>query len=255
MDFATTVLAGGLRSRAESLDVLANNLANTNTAAFKADMQQFQVYVPDWVAADPVLYEGWAKAPDLGKSKINFVQGSLERTDAPLDLAIEGEGFFTLEGGAAQSEAKYLTRAGSFQIGQDGQIRNADGLKLKLLPVDGGPLPPNFRLDPNQPIKFRQDGVILQDNQERARVSIAGVDAPEDLLREGKSYFAYDTKAVAERQRGFTLHQGMLERSNFDPMAGAVQLVNITRQFEMLQKALQLHGEMGRRVSEEIGKV
>lgn len=252
MDFATTVIAGGLRSRSETLDVLANNLANANTAAYKADTEQFQVFVPEWIAPGTAEYEAWAKSPDLAKSHINFTQGSLEKTDAPLDLAIEGEGFFTLE---KPGGAEYLSRAGSFQLGNDGQIRNREGFKLKLLGLDGKPVEPRFRLDPDQPVKIRRDGVVVQGGVDRARVSIVETDSVQSLERQGKSYFAFNPQQVRERAGGYTLHQGMLERSNFDPMAGSVQLIHISRQFEMLQKALQLHGEMGRRVTEEIGKV
>ncbi len=255
MDFTSTVLAGGLRSRAENLDILAHNVSNANATAFKAEREQYQVFVPEWVAPASAEYEAWAKSPELRKSHVNFTQGSLDRTDAPLDLALEGAGFFVVEAGPNAASARFLTRDGSFQLGTDGQIRNREGLKLKLVRLDGGPLDPAFRLDPQQPIKFRRDGVLLQNNTELARVDIVRALEPQALAREGNSYFAWDAANASPQRAGFTLHQGMLERSNYDPLAGSVQLVNISRQFEMLQKALQLHSEMGKRVSEEIGKV
>jgi flagellar basal body rod protein FlgG len=251
MDFVTTVIAGGLRARAESLDLAANNIANANTSAYKADREQYQVFVPEWVTPGSSEYEAWAKAPDLGKSHVNFTQGSLDRSGGPLDLAIEGNGFFTVE----KDSGKFLTRAGSFQLENDGQIRNRDGFKLKLLRLDGGPIDPAFRLDPQQPVTVRKDGVVVQNGVELARVSISEALDTQALNREGNSYFSFETGNVRDKRNGFTLHQGMLERSNYDPISGSVQLINISRQFEMLQKALQLHSDMGRRVGEEIGKV
>jgi flagellar basal body rod protein FlgG len=251
MDFVTTVIAGGLRSRAESLDLAANNIANANTSAYKADREQYQVFVPEWVTPGSSEYEAWAKAPDLGKSHVNFTQGSLDRSGGPLDLALEGNGFFTVE----KDSGKFLTRAGSFQLENDGQIRNRDGFKLKLLRLDGGPIDPAFRLDPQQPVNVRKDGVVIQNGVELARVSISEALDTQGLNREGNSYFSFETSNIRDKRNGFTLHQGMLERSNYDPISGSVQLINISRQFEMLQKALQLHSDMGRRVGEEIGKV
>jgi len=251
VDFVTTVIAGGLRSRAESLDLAANNIANANAAAYKADREQYRLFVPDWVEPGSGDYEAWAKSPDLGKSHINFTQGSLDRSGGALDLAIEGSGFFTVE----KSEASFLTRAGSFQVETDGQIRNRDGFKLKLLRLDGKPIDPQFRLDPNVPITVRRDGVVVQNDTELARVAVSDALNMQALVREGSSYFSFEKQNVQDKRSGFTLHQGMLERSNYDPIAGSVQLINISRQFEMLQKALQLHLEMGRRVGEEIGKV
>jgi flagellar basal body rod protein FlgG len=255
MDFTSTVLAGGLRSRAENLDILAHNVANANATAFKAEREQYQMFVPDWVAPGSAEYDAWAKSPELRKSHVNFTQGSLDRTDGPLDLAIEGNGFFVVEAGPDAANARFLTRDGAFQLGQDGQIRNREGLKLKLVRIDGGPLDAAFRLDPNQPVSVRRDGIVSQNGTELARVQVTHALEPQALARDGNSYFAWDSKNSAPQVSGFALHQGMLERSNYDPLAGSVQLVNISRQFEMLQKALQLHSEMGRRVSEEIGKV
>jgi flagellar basal-body rod protein FlgF len=251
MDFITTVIAGGLRSRAESLDLAANNIANANTSAYKADREQYQVFVPEWVTPGTQEYDSWAKSPELGKSHVNFTQGSLDRTGGPLDLALEGSGFFTVE----KDGARFLTRTGSFQLESDGQIRNRDAFKLKLLRLDGGPIDPAFRLDPQQPVTVKRDGVVSQNGVDLARVSISEALDTQALTREDNSYFAFDTANVRDKRNGFTLQQGMLERSNYDPVSGSVQLINISRQFEMLQRALQLHSEMGRRVGEEIGKV
>ncbi len=251
VDFVTTVIAGGMRARAESLDVAAHNIANASTGAYKAEREQYRLFAPEFVEPGSPEYDAWAKAPELNKSYINFAQGSLDRTDGPLDLALEGSGFFAVEG----PDGKFLTRAGGFHLAPDGQIRNRDGFKLKLLRLDGGPIDPNFRLDPEQPVKATREGVLTQRGVALARVEVNEAPDPQALERRGESYFSFEANQVQRKAAGYTVHQGMLERSNFDPVSGSVQLIHISRQFEMLQKALQLHSEMGRRVGEEIGKV
>ncbi|MCX6612015.1 MAG: flagellar hook-basal body complex protein [Acidobacteria bacterium] len=178
MDTTTSILASGLRARAESLDIVANNLANTGTPAFKSELERYALYGSDEAAAANGGLEFTGLSPDLRKSWINFSQGLLEPTARPLDVALEGNAYFVTE----SPDGNLLTRNGSFQIGTD------ETNKLK-------------------------------------------------------------------RAAGVEVHQGWLEKSNIDPTTGSIQMVKISRQFEMLQKALQLHGEMGKRSTEEVGRV
>jgi len=251
MDLTTSIIASGLRARAESLDIVANNLANSGTPAFKSELERYTLYGSEEALSANGGPDFTGLSPDLRKSWINFNQGVLESTARPLDIAIEGNAYFVTE----SPDGNLLTRNGSFQIGTDGQLRTREGFKVKLTLPDGQPLPPTFRLDPNKAPNIDRQGVLTQDNVPLARIDLVEPTERDQLNKSGNSYFALSDTAKLKKATGIELHQGSLERSNADPTTGSIQLVKISRQFEMLQKALQLHGEMGKRSTEEVGRV
>lgn len=251
MDSTTSILASGMRSRAETLDIVANNLANTGTPAFKSELERYALYSSEEAIAANGGPEFTGLAPDLRKSWINFNQGILEPTDRPLDIALQGDAYFVTE----SPDGNLLTRNGSFQLGIDGQLRTREGFKVKLTLPDGQPLPPVFRFDPNKPLQVDRQGVLRQDNIPMAKLDLNLPPSKDELTKSGNSYFALSDTATLKRAAGVEVHQGWLEKSNADPTTGSIQLVKISRQFEMLQKALQLHGEMGKRATEEVGRV
>ncbi len=250
MDNTASILTSGLRARAEMLDLLANNLANSNAVAFKAEMERYSLYSSEAAVAANGGAEFSAQMPDLQKSWISFSQGQLEQTSRRLDFALEGPGFFATE----SPSGNLLTRDGSFQLGADGQIRTREGFKVKLTLPDGTALPPNFRLDPQLEVDINRQGIVRQGNQPLARLDLYNVEDAQQLQRAGASYFALSDPRQLRPATGIQIHQGWLEKSNADPVSNSVQLVKITRQFEMLQKALQLQGEMGKRSTEEVGR-
>ncbi len=251
MDTTTSILASGLRARAESLDIVANNLANTGTPAFKSELERYSLYGSEEAAAANGGLEFTGLAPDLRKSWINFSQGLLEPTARPLDVALEGNAYFVTE----SPDGNLLTRNGSFQIGTDGQLRTREGFKVKLTLPDGQPIPPTFRFDPARGIDIDRQGVVRQNNIALARIDLVEPSERDQLTKSGNSYFALSETNKLKRAAGVEVHQGWLEKSNIDPTTGSIQMVKISRQFEMLQKALQLHGEMGKRSTEEVGRV
>jgi len=255
MDSITSILASGLRSRAESLDIAANNLANSGTTAFKSELERYTLYgAPEAVDGNQGR-DFTSLSPDLRQSWINFSQGQLEHTERPLDLGLEGNAYFVTEMADGSPNGNLLTRNGSFQIGTDGLLKTKEGFKLKLTLPDGNPLPPRFRLDPNKPLDINALGVLHQDNVAMARIELMEPADATKLTKSGDSYFALNDSASLKRAAGTEVHQGWLEKSNADPVSGGIQLVKISRQFEMLQKALQLHAEMGKRSIDEVGRV
>ena len=251
MDNITSIIASGLRSRAESLDIVANNLANSGTPAFKSEMEHYALYGSDEALGANGGPDFTGLSPDLRKSWINFNQGQLEPTSRPLDVALDGNAYFVTE----SPDGNLLTRNGSFQIGTDGQLRTREGFKVKLTLPDGQPIPPTFRLDPNRQLEIDRQGVLRQDNVASARLDLVAPANRDELSKRGDSYFALNDASTLKRAGEAEVHQGWLEKSNADPTTGSIQLVKISRQFEMLQKALQLHGEVGKRSSEEVGRV
>lgn len=247
MDPLSSTAAAGLRARLEALDLLANNLANSSTPGFKADREVYALYLgPDPVEAGETGFGlPQVLAPTLERHHTDPRQGVLIETGNPAELALSGEGYFVLEA----PDGVRLTRAGRLQVDKDGRLVSPEGFEF----VSDGSRP--IRADPGQPVEVDQDGVVHQNGAPLGRLKIVEADLAAARKREG-IYFQLDRASLpglpAARAR---VHQGKAEASNVSVPETAVRLVAILRQFEALQKAIQLGGEMGRRAVEEVARV
>jgi flagellar basal-body rod protein FlgF len=243
MDPLTISAASGLRARMDSLDMLANNLANDSAGGYKVDREFYSLYVaPEAAGSTPDA----DTLPVIEKPWTDFSQGELRSTGNPLDVALSGKGFFTV---ASPGGALY-TRNGSFQVSASGQMMGAEGYLLQK--VGGGSL----TVDPARPVAIAPDGTVSQDGTDVGQLAIAGFSDPSVLAKQGHSYFQLaDTSAAPAAATGFELRQGMVENSNASGAEGAARLVNVMRQFEMLKKAASLGDEMNRQAVEQVAKI
>jgi flagellar basal-body rod protein FlgF len=247
MDAIGIAAASGLRSRMESLEILANNLANAATSGFKADRERYTTY---WAAESTSALDagrgGAGVSPVVERNWIDFTQGALTRTGVPTHLAVTGPGFLTVKRG---DETLY-SRNGELQISARGTLVNGEG--LDVLGTDGKALSINAA----QPLEIRADGSLWQAGAQTGQLNLAEFTDPQGLQKVGHNYFRWPG-AADQIQAGSTTRviQGSLETANTGPAEGAVRMVNVLRQFESLQKALQLGSEMNRRLVEEVAKV
>src|SRR5262245_57968224 len=169
MDSLLISAASGMKARMESLDMLANNIANTGTAGFKADREFYNLYQQDL----PVIESKWT----------DFSQGSVVPTGDPLDLALSGKGFFALN---APRGTEY-SRDGNFTISRANQLATPDGHTLRNTRDQGRPI----QVDPAQSITIDKKGVVSQGGQEIGQIEIAQVPAAAGALAKlGNSYFS-----------------------------------------------------------------
>src|SRR5579884_3431001 len=169
MDPLLITAASGMKARMESLDMLANNIANSATAGFKSDREFYGLYQQEL----PVIEKQWT----------DFSQGTLVPTGNPLDLGLSGPGFFALNSPAGTVYA----RNGQFQIGKSNQLQTAEGYTLRNFRDNGNPI----EVDPAQAIDIDKDGVVRQGAQEIEQIEISSVSDPSQLLSKlGNSYFA-----------------------------------------------------------------
>jgi len=244
MDALTISAASGMRARMESLELLANNIANQSTAGYKTDREFYNLYVsPE--ASQPGGRQPTA-LPVIERQWTDFSQGTLTTTGNPLDVAISGEGFFAVAG----ADSIFYTRNGSFRISPSGALETADGLAV----LDSGSSP--IRLDPTLPVQISETGVVLQDDIVVAELGVVSIENPELLAKHSGVYFRLtDAQITPQRATGFEVHQGKLESANFSPAEAAVRLVDVLRQFEILGRAVELAGEMNRSASEDVARV
>ncbi|HWR49649.1 MAG TPA: flagellar hook basal-body protein [Bryobacteraceae bacterium] len=234
MDPLLISAASGLRSRMEALELVANNLANAGTAGFKSDREFYGLYsAPESDSAVlPVIERRWT----------DFSQGTLTPTGNTTDLALASSGFFTVRG----PQGPLHTRNGNFRIAGS-MLASAEG--YPALGTDGKPI----MLDPARPFEVGLDGAVKQDSLDAGRIAVVEFAEPQALEKMGRSY--YRASEAARPAADVEVHQGKLESANVGVPESAVRMVGILRQFEMLQKAVALGSEMGRRSVEEVAKV
>jgi len=233
MDPLLISAASGMKSRMESLDMLANNIANTGTAGFKADREFYGLYRQQL----PVIENQWT----------DFSQGTLTATGNPLNLALSGSGFFALNSPAGV----VYTRNGNFQISKSNELATPDGYTLRNTLDNGKPI----KVDPSQLVEINKDGTVRQNGQDLGRIEVDSLDAAA-ISKLGSTYFAMtDPKAAVVTAPAAEVLQGQIEQSNVPVAESAVKLVGVMRQFEMLQKAMNLGSEMSKSAIEQVAKV
>ncbi len=235
MDPLLISAASGMKARMESLDMLANNMANSGTIGFKTDKEFYSLYQQEL----PVIQKQWT----------DFSQGTLTPTGNPLDLGLSGNGFFALN----SPNGTIYTRGGQFQVSKSNQLQTADGYTLRDVLNNGQPI----TVDPTQPIDIAKDGTVQQNGQTLGQIEIGGIDNPAQALSKlGNSYFIFSTQpAKLTPDPATEIHQGTLEQSNVPVADAAVRLVSIMRQFKMLQKAMTMGEDMNKQAIEQVARV
>jgi flagellar basal-body rod protein FlgF len=242
MDPLTALAASGMRARMESLDLLANNVANASTGGYKADREFYSLYVaPEAGGDDPA-----STMPVIEKQWTDFSQGLVQPTGNSLDVALSGSGFFAVQ----SARGTLYTRNGNFQLAPDGTLVTTDGYAVRG--VGGATL----TLNGSRPIEISSDGTVTQDGAVIGQLEIADFTSAGALGKQGNNYFRVTDPALQPSPAtGAAVRQGSLEASNSGAAESAVRLVGILRQFEMLQKAITLGYDMSKQAVEQVAKV
>jgi flagellar basal-body rod protein FlgF len=241
MDSIAAMAASGMRSRMESLDLLANNIANASTGGYKADREFYSLYA----AADADADNG-TTMPVIEKQYTDLSQGMLQPTGNSLDVALSGAGFFAVQGPGGP----LYTRNGNFRLASDGKLISAEGYPVR---GTGGAA---ITLPGTQPIEISGDGTVMQGGKAIGQLQIADFTSGAGLAKQGNNYFrAADPAGQVAIPQGTSVEQGKLEASNSGTAESAVRLISIMRQFEMLQKAAALGTDMDKQAIEQVARV
>lgn len=227
----------------EALELLANNLANASSSGFKADRESYSTYFsPEALEGPEGTYPTFS--PLVERNWTDFSQGPSLFTGRDLDFAMIGPGFFVVE----TPFGLRCTRAGHFRLSPTGVLEDMLGNPVRG--KDGKAI----RLNPALEFSVDAAGVFRQQGQVVAQFEVIDFAERSHLQKSGQAYFRYETHQ-AFRLPSPRVEQRSLEGANFQAAEGAVRLVGILRQFEGLQKALTLAGEMNRRALEEVARV
>jgi flagellar basal-body rod protein FlgG len=243
---ALYISATGLRSQQEQIDVISNNVANMQTPGFKRSRVNFAeiaaLGAPGENAAAGLADHGGGTR--ILSTSTMFGAGDLRPTGNPLDLAIEGEGFFELENAAGE---RVYTRAGQFRVDDEGYVVSVNGMRL----AQGLQGPPDA-LD----VRIGRDGEItarLGDDPERSvvgQIELATFAAPDALEAAGQNVFAL-TEGSGEPSIGRPgesgyghLQQGYLEMANVDLVDEMTNLVMAQRAYQLNARVLQASDQL-----------
>jgi flagellar basal-body rod protein FlgF len=245
MDNLGIAAASGLQSRMTSLDMLANNLANSNTAGFKSDREFYGTYASD-DAQNGVDGGSGASLPVIQKQWTDFSPGTIESTGNPLDVAIAGKGFFVVSG----PKGPLYTRAGHFKVMPSGELANDNGYAVRS--PSGG----NIMIPAGKTINITKEGQVQADGASIGQIDVVDFKSTEPLQKAGSTCFENpDPKNQATQVTNPDIQQGKLEGSNVPVAYAAMRLVSIMRQFEMLQKAVGVSSEMDTKSISDVARV
>ncbi len=244
MDQISAIAASGMRARMESLDMLANNIANASTSGYKGDGEFYTLFTSEAAASDDPSQPA-TTLPMIQRPWTDFSQGLLEPTNNPLDFGISGKGFFAVQG----PSGPLYTRNGSFQVAANGTLVTSDG--YPLLDTNDQPL----KAKPSQPVELTLDGNIRQQGQPIGTLKLVDFKDSSALTKLGNNYFKNTGDTAPINTVGVQVHQGRIEASNVSASQAAVRLVSVLRQFEMMQKAVTISGDMSHKAIEEVARV
>lgn len=245
MDSGYYAAMTGLVARTQALDTAAANLANAQTAGYRAEREYFRSVLLGPDGADSQLGRTVNDYGLLGGDRLSMAQGALQSTGNPFDLAIEGEGFFQIQ---AANGVRY-TRDGSFHRAHNGQLVTAAGEPMLSAAGKAIVIPPGE-------VSIGADGTFSVAGGTVASLGIVTFPAGTNLTPEGANRYAAPAAAVPSTTMTATIHQGALESANQDTVQGSLDLIVMQRQAEMMQKALSVfHGEFNKIATEDLPRV
>lgn len=227
-----------------SMDIAANNIANMETSGFKAEQLLLEDTAPREAktadGADDISYvQDWGVMRD-------FRDGAMTPTGRPLDLAIEGEGFFTVQG----ETGPLYTRDGRFVTDSAGQLSTADGKAV----LDEGGSPIFLDVYGSEPVITKQ-GAVTVDGVEIGRVGVARFDDLSVLEKVGEGRFRAPDGTFPNGTAIPAVRQGFVEESNVNSILELTNLMQISRTYQSVSKMIEDASELHRQAIRRLGDV
>jgi flagellar basal-body rod protein FlgF/flagellar basal-body rod protein FlgG len=245
MDSGYYAAMTGLVARTQALDIAATNLANAQTPGYRAEQEFFRSVLLGPEARDSQLGQTVNNYGLLGGDLLNMNQGELQVTGNPLDLAIEGQGFFMVQ---SPNGPRY-TRDGSFHRTPAGRLVTSSGELVLSANKQFIPVPPGE-------VTVGVDGVLSVDGGAVATIGIFTFPAGTQLSAEGANHYLPPVAVAPVAAKSAVVRQGALESANQNAIQGTMNLILMQREAEMMQRALSVfHNEFNKIASEDLPKV
>lgn len=273
MIYGLHLSASGIMASSYKQDVVSNNLANAETPGFKRDIPLFQQRLTEadqrrqmgqprgW--SDPTLSNiggGLLIKPTAPDSS----QGDMDPTGAPLDVAIQGSGFFAVRkaggdnaaaggGGAAGSAGNgvSLTRNGQFMVDKDGYLVLGTEIEQQVLDANRQPIKVNAG---GGQFSVTKDGTLNQGTTPVAKIGVFNVAEPGKLSKQGGTLMSYPDEAGLTASDALVRGE-MIERSNVDPTTELTELMKTQRLLEANANMIRVQDQTLSKLVNEVGKI
>lgn len=221
----------------KQMAIIANNMANVSTTAYKGERMLFTEFLSGAKNGQSI------SLPQNGGIHRDYRIGPINETFNSLDLAIRGQGFFEIE----TPQGTRYTRNGNFQINSRGQLVTGEG--NPVLSTTSRPI--TFSED-SKNIVISKDGTVSDSNGTVGKLNIVGFDRLQDLKRAGSSLFMTDMEA--KRINDPEVLQGKLEQSNIKPILEMTRMIQLLRTYQSTQKMIQKEDERQREAMRILAK-
>jgi flagellar basal-body rod protein FlgF len=224
------------------IDVIANNVANINTTGFKANKSLFEEYLNTNARADNFA---------AGDRRVSFVQdrgtyhdfaqGAFEKTTNPLDVAIDGRGFITVQTPAGER----YTRDGSFQINAQGQLVTTGGHIVLGAngPIVFQPTDRDITISSEGVITVRE-GIVTQFDSIRGRLKLVKFNNPQRLQKEGANLYSAPAGVAAQPDTASRVNQGFVEKSNVSAVTEMSRMMEVMRTYQQVASMMQQQNDL-----------
>ncbi|EYE88813.1 flagellar basal body rod protein FlgG [Fervidicella metallireducens AeB] len=246
--------ATGMITKQVQMENLTNNIANINTAGFKKDNLAIKSFDEVLLENRDKYLNGKSFSNKLGKMEFGvgidetvttYSQGIIEETGRNLDFAINGSGFFTLEG--ADGEYRY-TRDGRFKIDGNGFLTTING--ERVVGINAAGIKKFIKVEKSD-FKLGSDGLI--ENTGGLKFLISSFNNSQDL-KKGPSN-TYSSNSQPDIDTTSNIIQNSIEKSNVDPIEAVTSLITLMRNYESNQKILQQMDETLGKTVNEVGSL
>ena len=241
MEITNALATSRLVAQQRAMDVTANNLANANTPGFRAERMQFS----DWIDQQR------GTTPTKGIRSVSYTQdratwretqaGTLTHTGNPFDLALSGNGYFTVN----TKNGPRLTRDGRFGPMPDGTLADSSG--NAVLDTNGQPI----QIPPTETqVQIAGDGTVSSESGQLGKIGIVRPNDPMAMRAEGATHFVSGSPTTPVTAPGIV--QGAVEDSNVQPVLEMTRMIDTQRQFQFVTQFIQAEGDRQQSAIEKI---
>jgi flagellar basal body rod protein FlgG len=252
MIYGMYLSATGLITNSHQQDVIANNLANSETSGFKRsvallEQRKLEAQVSRTAGRQSKLYDRLSGGQLLAPTSIDLSQGTMETSSNPMDVAISGKGFLAVRDKGGETR---LTRAGELMIDREGNLITAQGHTV----LDTTKQPIKLQGIPTHELSFGEHGEIRRGRETLATLGMFDPSDPTALRPLGENMFALTGDATMVQAKGLLL-SGTNERSNVDPAIELTKLMETQRLLETNANMIKYQDTTLAKLVNEVGKI
>ena len=233
------------------MDVVANNIANLNTAGYKTQGALFEEFIPS--AARSTREPGGEKVSFVRDRAtwLDMSQGTIERTGNPLDIAVDGKGFLVVQ----TPRGERFTRNGALQVNGNGELVTSEGFQVlgESGPITLQPTDRDIMVNANGVVSVRAGNAMAE--SQRGKLRIASFEQPTQLQKDGAGTFLANENMVQQPDTASRIVQGAIEKSNVRSVIEMTRMIEVTRSYTQVASLLTQQADLNRSAIEKLAAV